>query len=105
MLLAIAIVLEVAGTLSLRLSDGFTHVGWTAVAIAGYGISIFIFGQALVRGMNLGVGYGTLTGVGLAAAALGSAILFAEVISALQVLALVFLLAGVVFLQPRTRGS
>ncbi|MEO7420913.1 MAG: SMR family transporter [Ornithinibacter sp.] len=104
-LLAIAIILEVAGTLSLRLSDGFTHVGWTAVAIAGYGTSIFLFGQALVRGMNLGVGYGTLTGVGLAAAALASAVLFAEGISALQVLALVSLLAGVVLLQPRTSGS
>lgn len=100
-LLALAIVLEVAGTLSLRLSDGFTHPGWTIVAISGYATSIVVFGQALVRGMNLGVGYGTLTGVGLSAAALASAVVFSEGLTVLQAAALITLLFGVLLLQPR----
>ncbi len=100
-LLAAAIVLEVGGTMSLRLSDGFTHVAWTALAVVAYGTSIAIFGQALVRGMNLGVGYATLTGVGLMAAALASAVVFDEGLTVLQGSALVLLLVGVLLLQPR----
>lgn len=101
-LLAVAIVLEVGGTMSLRLSDGFTQVAWTGVAVLAYGTSIAIFGQALVRGMNLGVGYGTLTGVGLMAAALASAVVFDEGLTLLQGSALVLLLLGVLLLQPRS---
>lgn len=100
-----AIVWEVAGTVSLRLSDGFTHLAWTGLAVLAYATSIVIFGQALVRGMSLGVGYATLTGVGLMAAALASAVVFHEGLTVLQGLALVILFVGVLLLQPRGAES
>lgn len=100
-LLALAIALEVTGTMALRPADGFRHSGWAVVVVAGYTCSVVVFARALTAGLGLGVAYGTLTGVGLVAAALASAVVFSEGLSATQALALVLLLAGVVLLQPR----
>lgn len=105
LLLVLAIALEVTGTLCLRLSDGFTSVGWTAAVVGGYLTSMFVFARAISLGLPLGVGYATLTGVGLACATVMSLALFAEPLSAVNTAGLVVLLVGVVALQRRGPGA
>lgn len=105
LLLVVAIGLEVTGTLSLRLSDGFTEPAWTTLVVAGYVSSIAVFARALSLGMGLGVAYATLTGVGLLAAALASALVFDEGLGPLDALGLTLLLVGVVMLQRRPRAG
>lgn len=101
LLLAIAIALEVAGTLCLRASDGFTRPLPAIGVLVGYGVSLVFFARALSGGLGLGVAYGTLTGCGLAAAALLSAFLFDEPLSLVQLLGLAILAVGVVALTRR----
>ncbi|KQT94739.1 hypothetical protein ASG49_07935 [Marmoricola sp. Leaf446] len=101
LLLAVAIALEVTGTLCLRASDGFAHPAWTVAVVAAYGTSMFVFARALSAGLPLGVGYSTLTGVGLACATLASLALFHEPLSGPGVVGMVLLVVGVVALQWR----
>lgn len=105
LLLAVAIALEVVGTLSLRLSDGFTHPVWTAMVVIGYLTSITVFARALSLGMGLGVAYATLTGVGLIAAALASAVVFDEGLGPLDAAGLTLLLLGVLLLQRQPQPA
>lgn len=104
-LLATAIGLEVMGTMSLRLADGFTEPIWTALVATGYVSSIAVFARAISLGMGLGVAYATLTGVGLIAAALASAVVFDERLGLLDAGGLLLVLMGVLLLQRPGPGS
>ena len=104
-LLAVAIALEVTGTLCLRAADGFAQPAWTGVVVASYGTSMFVFARAMAAGLPLGVGYTTLTGVGLACATLASRLLFDEPLSPAGSVGLALLFVGVVALQWRPRGT
>ena len=101
LLVVLAIALEVAGTLCLRASDGFTRPAPALGVLLGYGISLVFFARSVGAGIGLSVAYGTLTGCGLAAAALLSALVFNEPLTLVQVLGIVVLAAGVVALIRR----
>ena len=103
LLLAAAIVTEVAGTLLLRVSEGFTRPPASAGVLVGYAVSIVLFSRVLGRGTALGIAYGTLTGCGLAAAALISTVVFGDPITPLQVVGLLLLSGGVLALQAAPR--
>ncbi len=102
-----AIALEVCGTLLLRASDGFRVVAAAVGCLGLYGVSTWMFGRALERGMRLGVGYGTLTSCGLAAATLASVVLFGDAVSSVQLVGIVAIGVGAVLLQtgPRKRST
>ena len=66
--LAIAIVFEVMGTMSMKLSDGFRHL-WPSVSIfACYGCA-FGFNTLALRRLDISVTYAVWSGVGTAAIA------------------------------------
>lgn len=69
--------------------------------LLGYGVSLVFFARSISGGIGLGVAYGTLTGCGLAAAALLSALAFNEPLTLVQVLGLAVLAVGVVALIRR----
>ncbi len=98
-LLSVAVAGEVAGTASLRLSEGMTRPGFAIGVVVLYGGSIAIFGQVLVRGIPLGVAYGVLTATGLVAAAGLSIVAFGEPLTLLQVGGIVLLGTGAWLLQ------
>lgn len=101
LLLVLAIASEVAGTLCLRASDGFTRPVPALGVLLGYGISLVFFARSISSGIGLGVAYGTLTGCGLAAAALLSALVFNEPLTLVQILGIVVLAVGVIALIRR----
>ena len=66
LLLLGAIGFEVAGTLSMRASDGFSRWQWAIPVATGYLVSFALLAMVLKRGMPVGVAYGVWSGVGVA---------------------------------------
>ncbi|WP_433802265.1 DMT family transporter [Actinomycetospora sp. CA-084318] len=106
-LLGASIVCEVAGTMLLHASQGFSSPVASLGVLAGYGISILLFSRALQYGLTLGIAYGTLTGCGLVAATVASTVVFGDPIAPLQIAGLALILLGALTLQttPRAAGG
>ncbi len=101
-----AVLTEVAGTLALRVSDGFTAPLPTVGTLAGYAVSLWLLARALHGGgLTLGAAYATLTGLGLAAATAASTFLFGDPLTAVQVGGLLILGAGVVVVQTASPAA
>jgi len=97
--LAGAIASEVIATLSLRASEGFSKLGYTAVVVVGYVAAFVLLSLTLTRGVQLGVAYGIWAAVGVAAVAVLSIPLFGEGLTGTQVGGLVLVVLGVVALE------
>ena len=94
-----AIAAEVFATISLRFAEGFTRLVPSVFVAAGYGFAFFALSQALARGMQLGVAYGTWAALGVTlVAAIGVAFL-GESLTWVQVGGLVLVVAGVLALE------
>ncbi len=97
--LAGAIVLEVAETTSLKLSEGFTRLVPSIVVVVGYLGAFYLVTQALVRGMSLGVAYGVWAAIGVALVAVISAVFLGEGMTWIQVGGIALVIAGVLALE------
>ena len=95
--LAGAIVLEIAGTVSMKLSHGFTRMP-SVLLFAFYGLSFGLMTIA-VKKIDMSVSYAIWSGVGTAAIALIGVFAFCESLSSLQVLSIVLIIVGVVGLR------
>ncbi|SFQ73022.1 small multidrug resistance pump [Amycolatopsis arida] len=98
-LLAAAIVSEVVGTISLRLSEGFSKLGYSAVVVVGYATAFVLLSQVLKRGMPVGVAYGVWAAAGVALVAVAGALFLGESLTLLQVGGLVLVAGGVLALE------
>jgi small multidrug resistance pump len=98
LLLALAILSEVTGTVALRLSDGFTRLVPSAVVVVGYGLSFYLLSLTLRR-LELGITYAVWAGVGTALVAVIGVIALGESLNALKVLGLALVVAGVLSLN------
>ncbi|WP_394213848.1 DMT family transporter [Brachybacterium vulturis] len=97
LLLGVAILSEVAATLSLR--GALDRPALHAVVVVGYALSYALLVQVLKRGMGLGVAYGIWGACGVVLTALLSAVLFGEVFTALKITGIVLVAAGVVVVE------
>lgn len=98
MLLAAAIMTEVAATLALRVAvEGNRR--WYAVVVTGYVIAFGCLGGALAQGMPLAIGYGIWAAVGVALTAMLSKVLFDEPLTPVMGLGIVLIAAGVVMIE------
>lgn len=96
--LSLSIVTEVAGTISMKLSEGFAKPGFTALIFVFYGVSFYFFAQAVKR-MDLGVAYAIWAGLGTALIALIGVLYFREGVDIIKVLSLAAIIAGVIGLN------
>ena len=96
--LAMAISTEVVATTALKLSDGFTRLGWAAVVVVGYGISFYAMSIAL-RSIPLGIVYAVWSGVGTAAIVVIGYSLFGEVLDAVKLAGIGLIVIGVLLLN------
>lgn len=96
--LGLAISTEVAGTVALRFSDGFSRVGPSLVVVVGYALS-FLFLSLTLRTLSLGVAYAVWAGVGTAAIALVGMMALGETVTAVKLGSLGLIIAGVVGLN------
>ena len=96
--LSIAIVAEVAGTVALKYTDGFTKLGPTAVVVVGYGLSFWMLALVL-RDLPIGLTYAVWAAVGTALIAAIGIVAFGEPATTLKLLSLGLIIAGVVGLN------
>jgi multidrug transporter EmrE-like cation transporter len=97
-LLVFAILTEVAATVALRFSDGFTRPGPIAIVVVGYGIS-FWFLALVLREMSVGATYAIWSAVGTALIAAIGMIALGESATALKLGSLALIIIGVVGLN------
>ncbi len=93
-LLAVAILAEVAATLALRESHGFTQLLPSLGVAAGYVIAFYMLSLAL-REMELGIAYAVWSGVGTAAIFLIGIAVLGESSSPLKIISVVLIVVGV----------
>ncbi|MFC6091470.1 DMT family transporter [Saccharothrix lopnurensis] len=99
LVLAVAIVAEVAATVSLKLSEGFSRVVPSIVVVVGYLVAFTALGKVLHLGMPIGVAYAIWCAFGVAAVAGVGVVLFKEPLNATMVVGLLLVIAGVVAIE------
>src|SRR3954465_15381407 len=97
-ILSFAIVSEVAATIALRHSDGFSRPGPMAIVVAGYGISFWLLALVL-REMSIGATYAVWWAAGTALIAAIGVFAFGEPATALKLASLALIIVGVIGLN------
>jgi small multidrug resistance pump len=98
LLLTIAIASEVAATISLRYSDGFTALVPSAIVVIGYAIS-FVMLSFVLKELSVGTTYAIWAGAGTAAIALIGIVALGEPATALKLGSIALIIAGVIGLN------
>jgi small multidrug resistance pump len=98
LLLSFAIVTEVAGTVALRYSEGFTRLLPSAFVVLGYGISFWLLALVL-RDLSVGTTYAVWSAAGTALIAVVGVFAFGEPATALKLASLALIIIGVVGLN------
>ena len=98
MCLAGAITLEVAGTVSMKLSQGFSRTLPSILLFVFY-VASFALMTVAVKKIDVSVSYAIWSGVGTTAIALIGVFWFRESLTSLQVASIVLIVAGVIGLR------
>jgi small multidrug resistance pump len=98
LLLTVAILAEVAGTVALKHTDGFTNLGPSALVVAGYGLSFWMLALVL-RDLPIGLTYAVWAAVGTALIAAIGIVAFGEPATTLKLLSLALIIAGTIGLN------
>lgn len=96
--LAVAILVEVGATVSLRMTLTGGRI-WYVPVIFGYLIAFALLSLTLHEGMNLGVAYGIWTASGVALTAVLSKYLFDEALTRIMSLGIGILMVGVLMVE------
>jgi small multidrug resistance pump len=96
--LGLAIVLEVAGTICMKLSHGFTKWIPTTFTAIFYVLCFSLFAIALKK-IEVGTAYAIWAGMGTALIAVAGVLFFKESITAPKVISLTLIIVGVVGLN------
>jgi small multidrug resistance pump len=96
--LAGAIVLEVSGTVSMKLSNGFTRLVPSILIFVFYAASFAMLTLALKK-IDVSIAYAVWAGVGTALIATVGILYFKEPLSALKVFSIFLIIAGVIGLN------
>lgn len=96
-ILAVAIMLELVGTSSLKASEGFSRPLPTVLMIASYALTFWLMALA-VRQLPIGLVYAIWAGVGIAGTAAIGVIFFGENLSARDYLGIGLIIAGTLVL-------
>jgi small multidrug resistance pump len=97
-LLALAIVAEVVGTVLLRVSDGMSKLVPSVAMLAAYGVSVYLLALVL-KHFDIGFTYAVWSGVGTAMIAVIGFAAWDEPMGALKLLSIAAVIAGVVGLN------
>jgi len=98
LLLLGAIIAEVGGTTALKLSEGFSRTIPSVLMFVLYGLSFTLFSFALKR-IDVSVGYAIWSAVGTAAITMIGVFYFREPMTALKLISIGLIIAGVIGLN------
>lgn len=105
LLLAGAILTEVAATLSLRASEGLKKKRWIAPVAVFYITAFSLLAVALSNGMPVGIAYGIWAACGVALTAVGARVFFGERLTGRMVAGIVLIAVGVLVIELGTHGG
>ena len=94
-LLVLTIVFEIAGTISMKLSEGLTRPLPTIMIFVSYGICFSIF-SIVVKKMELGLAYAIWSGAGTLAISFIGIYFFQETVSVMKIVSIVLIVIGIV---------
>jgi small multidrug resistance pump len=94
LLLSLAILSEVAATLALRVSDGFSRPIPSAITVVGYGVSFWFLALAL-KDIPVSLTYAIWSGVGTALVAVAGVVAFGETMNPMKLASLMVIVLGV----------
>jgi small multidrug resistance pump len=97
-LLMVAILLEVAGTTNMKLSEGFSKLGPSVLVLVLYALSIIALTFAVNR-LEVSVAYAVWSGMGTALVAIIGLWFFQESVTGTKMIALGLIIVGVVMLH------
>lgn len=97
-ILAIAIVSEVIGTLSLKASEGFTRLGPSLIVVVAYRLA-FYFLSLTLKSIPVGIAYAVWSGIGVTLVALIGWLVFGQKLDLAAVLGMGLIIAGVIVLN------
>lgn len=98
MFLAGAIISEVAGTIGLKFSDGFTRLMPSIMVVGAYALSFFLLSLVLKK-LGVGATYAIWSGVGTALVVTIGIIAFKEDASLVKIVSVGLIIIGVVGLN------
>lgn len=102
--LAAAILFEIVGTLSLKMTNGFTKLIPTLVTCVAYTVS-FYFLSVTLKTFTIGFAYAVWSGVGLALISILSTIIYKEPFDFIGAVGITFIIIGVVILNQYSSMS
>ena len=102
-LLAIAIVAEIAGTLMLKVSNGFTRL-WPSVGVVFAYLTAFALMSQSLKKIDVGITYAIWSGFGIVGAAIGGMIFFNQDLTKLNIIGMTIIIAGVVIMNRGGAG-
>ena len=97
-ILFLAGIFEMCWAVGLKLSHGFSHLGWSAFTAVTMALSFYLLSQAM-RGLPLGTAYAVWTGVGAVGTALVGIFIFKEPAGVWRMLSLFCIIAGIIGLK------
>src|SRR2546423_7368596 len=97
-LLVGAIATEVAGTLALRGSDGFTKLVPSLITVAGY-VASFVLLAIVLKSLPVGIVYAIWSAVGIALVAVLGKLIFGDPVPPLAMAGMVLIVGGVVLVS------
>ncbi|OXM66219.1 DMT family transporter [Amycolatopsis vastitatis] len=98
-LLAGAILAEVAATLSLRASEGLKKKRWIAPIAVCYVGAFGLLTVALAQGMPVGIAYGVWAACGVALTAIGARVFFKDALTKRMAAGVGLIAAGVLIIE------
>ncbi|MCR6598710.1 multidrug efflux SMR transporter [Bacillus halotolerans] len=104
MFLCLAILFEVAGTVSMKLSAGFTRFLPSVLLMFFYGGSLFFLTLTL-KSIDVSVAYAVWSGMGIVLITVVGFLYFQENISVMKLISIGLIIAGVVSLNLIDQGT
>ena len=98
LLLTLAIVLEVAGTTAMKLSEGFTRFLPSVMLFVFYAFS-FIALTFAIRRIDISIAYAVWSGLGMAIVAVIGFVFFEETVTIAKVACITLIMVGVIGLN------
>lgn len=105
LILAAAIVVEVAGTICLKLSDGMSRTRWVLATVSCYVVAFGLVAFVLARDVPVGVVYGIWVACGVALTAVLGRLLFRDPLTPRMLIGIVLIMAGVVAIEVGSHSA
>ncbi len=91
-------ILEIIWAVSMKASEGFTKLHWTALTLAAAFLSFWLLGLSL-KTLPVGTAYAVWTGIGAVGAAILGIMLFSEPVNAARIGCIVLIVTGILGLR------